>query len=116
MQSVNDVINIEGKCRNIVEKEQLIWIAIYSYTDNKYFFHKSAAVIDYASNKWTNHQTVIGTSYDKGKNSEILVMLVDINSDAFLEIKKNTEDLSSHGLDKLPAKCIVLNKINVFIN
>jgi hypothetical protein len=115
MQSVNDIIDIEGKCRNIRKQEQLIWITIYSYTDEKYFFHKSSATIDYENDKWKNIKTVIGTPYDLGKKFEILVVLVDINSDTFFEIKKYNENPNSHGLDKLPDKCCVLKKISVFI-
>jgi hypothetical protein len=113
-QKVNDVETIEGTFRNITQNNQLIWVAIYSYVDNKYFLYESAK-IDYVHKKWGNNQLTIGTQSDTGKQFNIIVLLVDYKSKQYDDIINYLNDTNKHGLDNLPLGSHIYNEIKVFI-
>lgn len=112
---VEATIDINGKYRNIDQNEQLIWIAVYSNSDSKYFLHICPANIIPLDKTWNNDGTMIGMNGDKNKKFHILILLVKKNSKCHSEILKYVNDESRHGLDKLPGEYYILKDITVFI-
>jgi hypothetical protein len=114
-QYVGNIIDIKGKYRNIKQEGQQIWVVVYSYNDSLFFPARSFANINPMNNEWTSFKTVIGNSSDMSGKYEILVLLLDMKSSPYIEIKKYIENTASHGLYKLPEGSISKDQISVFI-
>jgi hypothetical protein len=114
-QQVDASIDMSGKYKNINQKDYIGWIVVYSYIDNKYFFHSCPVNFHPIEKNWTNNKTVIGLSNDKNEKFNILFILVNSNSKTYEELLKYLNDKNSHGLDKLPDGIQILKEISVYI-
>ncbi len=114
-QYIDAEIDLNGKYRNINQNKQLIWIAVYSYIDNKYFLHNRPVDINPNDRSWTNNNTIVGLPSDNNKKFNILLLLVDSNSKSYNEILNYLEDKNRHGLDKLPDGVQILKQNSVYI-
>lgn len=113
--SVDTQIDINGGYRNINIHEQLIWIAVYSNFDRKYFIHNCPADINPLDKTWANDNTIIGLAGDKNEKYRILFLLINKDSECHKEILNYINDESHHGLDRLPNGNHIIKDITVFI-
>ena len=113
--SVDTQIDIDGGYRNINLHEQLIWIAVYSNFDKKYFIHNCPADINPIDKTWTNDNTIIGLAGDRNEKYRILFLLINKDSECHNEILNYINDKSRHGLDRLPNGNHIIKDITVFI-
>lgn len=113
--AVETTIDIHGKYKNIDHDKQLIWIAIHTSVDQKYFMHPSPVEINLVNKTWENKNTVIGVDTDKDKMSRIIALLINKNSNSHEEVLSHVNDNSRHGLDNLPKECVILQDIAVYI-
>lgn len=101
--------NVKGSYRNILSNH-LIWVIVYSYPDKVYYPHSSHANVDNKGG-WSNNSTIIGSSIDSGMQFDIIVLLVDENSQQ--ELNKYLNNTERHGLEELPTGVKLYDKVTV---
>lgn len=106
---VNPTETVEGESKNIPLRAK-IWLVVYSYSDQMFYPHLMAAVIE-NSGKWINYEISIGSSIDSGKKFDIVPLLLDENS--LIEFQNYVSNAERHGLTRLPQGVQPFGKITV---
>lgn len=98
-----DTVDIEETIKGTssrVPAGNVIWVAIYSHRDQKYYPHEYRAIVD-SEGRWTSPDTPIGAGDDLGRTFEILVLLVD--STGMSDLEEYRRRLDRSGMDGLPS-------------
>jgi hypothetical protein len=98
---VDNIVDLEGTiCK--IETNQIVWVVVYSYSDEKFYPHPVPAKVDYKNGDWENLKTVVGVDYEKSGNFDIYSIIIDNNSPSHNSIRKYFALLERQGLTELP--------------
>ena len=99
--SIDNIVDLKGTtCK--IEKNQIVWVVVYSHPDTKYYPHPVPAAVDYENGDWKNLNTVVGVDFEKMEKFDIFSIIIDNNSPSHDSIRKYLALPERHGLTELP--------------
>lgn len=111
-QIVDTVFTVEGGLRNVEPGKEILWLALYSVEQNKYYLNNRSAEIKYETNKWQSKISIPKLIGSNGKKIKIVVMLIDKTTNAYEDIMNNISEEKGKPIDKLPSDCKIMEEIN----
>lgn len=111
-QLVDTVFTVAGGFRNVEPGKEILWLALYSVEQNKYYLNSRSAEIKYETNKWQSKISIPNFIGRNGKKIKIVVMLIDKTTNAYEDIMNNISEENGKPLDKLPPGCKIMEEIN----
>jgi len=112
-QGVDSVFTVKGEFKNVVQFEQVAYIAVFAPSENKYYIYGNKAEMDFDSLKWVISNAAILNKNLKGKQVKLLVLLVDKELKAYDDIVDYVAEGKGRPMEKLPDGCRVKDEISV---